>query len=319
MDEAAGENPLPDPPDPGGPENREAGLVIETCYRHPNETTGVHCTRCGRPICPDCMRPAPVGYQCPECVREARRTAPRRRVGVKFILGRPGVVTTGLIAANVVMFVVEIASGASRSLFLGGNNLQLFQLGALVPRAIAAGQYWRLFTSMFLHIGLLHLLLNMYALYLFGFLIENTFGSLRYLALYLVAGFVAGSVSFAFGPPNQIAAGASGAIFGLLGAWFAYNYRRREMRFNRANLQGALMLIVLNLVISFSIPGIDWRDHLGGLVAGAVAAWTIEGVGPPAVRRLLRVGGFVLLILAGVALTAWRVAWLRTHPAGLFG
>jgi membrane associated rhomboid family serine protease len=260
------------------------------------------------------MTPAPVGYQCPECVREARRTAPRSRVRVRFILGRPGSVTTALLVVNVAMFLVETAFSGGGGLASGPDNAKLFQLGALYPPAIAQTavlpehhQYWRLITAMFLHAGLLHLALNMYALYLFGYLIENAFGTLRFVAIYFVSGFLASVTSFAFGPIGEVGVGASGAIFGLLGAWVAYNYRRRDSPMASANLRGALMIIVLNAVLAGLIPQIDWRAHLGGLLSGAIAGALAEGVGPRDIRRFVQAAGLILLVLAGIGLTAWRV------------
>jgi membrane associated rhomboid family serine protease len=295
------------------PPERTSGLMLETCYRHPRVVTGVHCTRCGRPICPDCMTPAPVGYQCPECVREARQVAPRRRVRVKFILGRPGSITTTLLVVNIAMFLVEVGVGGSRSLFDGPTPQKLFDLGAMFPPAIALGhQYWRLVTAMFLHIGIIHIAFNMYALYLFGYLIENAFGQLRFIAIYFVAGFLGSVISFAFGPIGTVGAGASGAIFGLLGAWIAYNYRRRGSALAEANLRWALMLIGLNTVIALSFHAIDWRAHLGGLVAGVIAGGLAEGLGPRRIRPYVQVGGLIALVLIGVAITAWRVS---TFPA----
>src|SRR5213594_2058379 len=137
--------PYGSPPQGDDPPERTSGLMLETCYRHPQVVTGVHCTRCGRPICTECMTPAPVGYQCPECVQDARRTAPRRRVRVKFILGPPGSLTTTLLIVNVAMFLVEVAFGGGGSLGAGPSEVKLFQLGALYPPAIIQGhQYWRL-------------------------------------------------------------------------------------------------------------------------------------------------------------------------------
>jgi len=302
-------------PDPGDPPERTSGLMLETCYRHPQVVTGVHCTRCGRPICTECMTPAPVGYQCPECVADARRTAPRRRVRVKFILGRPGSIATTLLIVNIGMFLVEAVVGGGGSLAGGPSEVKLFELGALYPPAIAKTasfpqhyQFWRLITAMFLHAGILHLALNMYALYLFGYLIENAFGTARFIAIYFVAGFLASVTSFAFGPIGEVGVGASGAIFGLLGAWVAYNYRRRASPLAAAQLQWALILIALNTVLAVSFRGIDWRAHVGGLAAGIVAGWLAEGWGPPRIRTFVQVGGLVGLVVLGVALTVWRVA-----------
>jgi rhomboid protease GluP len=205
--------------------------------------------------------------------------------------------------------------GGGGSLGSGPSGEKLFELGALFPPAIAKTanlpqhyQFWRLITAMFLHAGILHLALNMYALYLFGYLIENAFGVARFITIYFVAGFLASVTSFAFGPVIEVGVGASGAIFGLLGAWVAYNYRRRSSALAAAQLQWALILIGLNTVLAVSFRGIDWRAHVGGLVAGVLAGWVAEGWGPRQIRPLVQVGGFVALVLVGVALTAWRVA-----------
>jgi membrane associated rhomboid family serine protease len=286
---------------------RTRGLILETCYRHPDELTGVHCTRCERPICPDCMREAPVGYQCPQCVTEAGRRLPRRRA--RLVVGRPGSLVTLLIAANLAMFVVEVVLGGPGALLGGPDTNRLFDLGAANPLAIADGQFWRLFTAMFLHAGLIHIAFNMYGLYLFGYLIENAFSAARFLAVYLVGGLLASVTSFAFGAhPFAVSVGASGAVFALLGAWVAYNYRRRGSSLASANLQWALMLIGINLLLGFSIARIDNFAHIGGLVAGAVAGFFAEGFGPRNVRPLVRIGGFTLLIAVGVALVVWRTA-----------
>jgi len=314
MDQSGEHQRGPGDPDPEEPPERTSGVMLETCYRHPRVVTGVHCTRCGRPICPDCMTPAPVGYQCPECVRDAQRSAPRRRVRVRFILGRPGSITTTLLIVNVAMFLVEVAFGGGGSLGAGPSPEKLLQLGALYPPAVGQGhQYWRLITAMFLHAGILHLALNMYALYLFGYLIENAFGVGRFIAIYFVTGFLASVTSFALGPLGEVGVGASGAIFGLLGAWVAYNYRRRASPLAAAQLQWALILIALNTVLAVSFRGIDWRAHVGGLVAGVVAGWVAEGWGPRRIRPVVQVGGMVALVLLGVGLVAWRVA---TFPLG---
>jgi membrane associated rhomboid family serine protease len=295
----------PDADPPSG--ERTSGLTLETCYRHEHVLTGVHCTRCGRPICPDCMHEAPVGYQCPTCVAEARRTAPRRRA--RLVVGGPTSVAATLMAVNIVMFGVELVTGAAGGLVGGGSGRRLFDLGAMQPIAIAVGdQYWRLFSAMFLHAGLIHLLFNMYALYLFGFVIERAVGSVRFLAIYFVSGFLASVASFAFGSPGTLGVGASGAIFGLLGAWVAYNLRRRGTAMASANLQWAAMIIGINLIFGFSVAGIDNLAHLGGLVSGVAAGWVAEGIGSRKVRPFVQGAGFVALIAVGVGLTFWRVA-----------
>jgi rhomboid protease GluP len=214
---------------------------------------------------------------------------------------------------NVALFLVETVLGGSRSLFTGPSSQKLFDLGALYPPAIALShQYWRLITPMFLHAGLIHLAFNSYALYLLGFMVEEALGKARFLAIYFIGGFLASVTSFAFGPLGEVGVGASGAIFGLLGAWVAFNYRRRTSPMASANLRWALMLIVLNVILGFSIPGIDWRAHFGGLVAGAFLAAVLEGFGPRTFRPLVQVGGVLALVALGILLTAWRVA---TFPA----
>lgn len=273
---------------------------VETCYRHPDEVTRVHCTRCGRPICPRCMTPAPVGHHCPSCVEEGRRSIPRARRR----LPRPRSAATAILGINVAVFVVEMLLG-------GATNLRvLVDMGAMVPGLVAVGQWWRLFTAMFLHVGVFHLLLNSLGLYIFGSLIEQVLGSARFLAVYLVSGFCASAVSFAFGSPGAVAAGASGAIFGLLGAWLAYNFRRRSLSLARANIQGAMMLIAINVVFGLAIPGVDNFAHLGGLAAGIGAGFAAEGFGRRSARTATVLGSFLLLVAIGVGLTAWRVAAL---------
>jgi membrane associated rhomboid family serine protease len=302
---------------------------IEHCYRHPAEETRVHCTRCGRPICPDCMIPAPVGYQCPECVAQARkefRQGPGRRIAVANAKGVSA--TNALIGLIVAVFVVEVAVGGPGSLLQGPSTLQLYDLGAstaflplrnfTVLPGVAMGQDWRLFTSMFLHIGILHLAFNCYALWIFGTAVEREFGRLRFLLIYFASGLFASAASYAFGPVGVVGAGASGAIFGLFGAFLAYNLRRRDTAIAQARLRQMVGLIVLNAVIALSFGFIDWRAHAGGLVAGIAAGYVAEGWGNLARRKVILVVGFAGLLLATVALVAWRTANLRSTFPQLF-
>jgi membrane associated rhomboid family serine protease len=299
--------------DPEG--QRTHGLVFETCYRHTSVPTGVHCTRCGRAICPDCMHPASVGYQCPECLREARRTTPRQRFRVTLYLGRPGSVTTLLLITNVLMFVITVGLSGG-NVFSGGERFDqtLFDLGAMFPQAIAHGQYWRLVTAMFLHANLLHIAFNMYALYLFGYLIEAAFGKARFIAIYFVTGFLASVTSYTFSDPRSLGVGASGAIFGLLGGWVAYNYRRRGSAMASAQLRMAMFLIAINLFLGFSFAGIDNFAHIGGLISGAVAGSLAEGFGPRNTRAAVTAGGLVILVLIGVVMATLRTSSLLAVP-----
>jgi rhomboid protease GluP len=175
-----------------------------------------------------------------------------------------------LLALIILVFLAMTAAGGSE------NPRVLILFGANVNSLIAAGQVWRLFTSMFLHIGYLHLFFNGYALYIFGIQVERLYGSPRFLAIYLLAGLYGSLASFAFGPPG-LSAGASGALFGLLGAMLAFFRRHRETfgTWGRRQLVNLLVLAGINLVISITVPGIDILAHLGGLVSGAVLGWVL--------------------------------------------
>ncbi|MBI4261096.1 MAG: rhomboid family intramembrane serine protease [Actinobacteria bacterium] len=293
----------------------ERAPVVEHCYRHPSVETGVHCTRCGRPICPDCMIPAAVGYQCPECVGRARREfrmGPRRRMRSLAATS----VTTWLLAAIGVMFLLElVVSGGS----LNVSGQAAFDLGASFPPAIAAGQWWRVFTAMFLHAGLIHLFFNSYVLWQFGMFVENALGRVRMLGAYLVSGFLGGAASYAFGRVGAIGVGASGAIFGLLGVFVVYNYRRRANPSARALLQQVSFWILLNALLPLFLPAIDWRAHLGGFVAGLAVGFTAEGFGPRRYHRAVAVLGFVGVAAIGVGLVLWRTADLRSSLGPLLG
>jgi membrane associated rhomboid family serine protease len=292
---------------------------IEYCYRHPAEETRVHCTRCGRPICPECMIPAPVGYQCPECVAEARkefRQGPGRRIAVAQAKGISA--TNALLAVILAVFAVELAVAGPGSLLLGPSTKQLYNLGASAGFAVAMGQDWRLFTSMFLHIGIIHLAFNCYALWLFGNAVEQEFGRLRFLLIYFATGLFASAASYAFGPINVVGAGASGAVFGLFGAFIAYNYRRRDTAIAAARLRQMMGLIVLNAVIALSFGFIDWRAHAGGLVAGIAAGYVGEGWGNLSRRRVVLVVGFAGIVLATLALVVWRTTSLHAANPQLF-
>jgi membrane associated rhomboid family serine protease len=287
--------------------------AVDFCYRHPHIQTGVHCTRCDRPICPDCMNPAPVGYQCPECVAQARREfrgGPARRLRA----ARGVSATKILLVALLAVFILEVMTGGPGALLDGPKPVRLLDLGALYPPEIAHGQYWRLFTAMFLHAGLLHIAFNAYALWLFGNVVETEFGRTRFLLIFFVSGFLASVASYAFGPLLEVGVGASGAIFGVFGAFIAYNFRRRHLAMAAANLRTAITLIVLNAILAFSFASIDWRAHVGGLVSGVAAGYVAEGVGRAGQRTVARIAGFGALIALGVVLVLWRTAEIRALP-----
>lgn len=299
------EDHLPSPPAP----------TIEVCYRHPGVQTRVHCTRCDRPICPDCMIPAPVGHQCPECVEQARRdfrSGPGRAL-------RGGVsATNALLVAIAIPFVIEVILGGPQALFNPSAEI-LFDMGAMQPIAVADGQFWRLFTAMFLHAGLLHVALNAYFFWLFGRMVEASFGRTWMVLIYVVAGFLASVASYAFGPVTTLAVGASGAISGVFGAFIAYNYRRRQHAMNAANLRLALTVIVLNAVIAIGYSSIDWRAHVGGLVAGFALGYLADSSGPARKRAVVRFAGVATLVVIGIALVLWRTAEIRSALPQFFG
>jgi membrane associated rhomboid family serine protease len=272
------------------------------CYRHPGRETYVSCVRCGRYACPDCLRTAAVGQQCIDCVREGNKGS-RQAIG-RFggkVTDRP-VVTYTLVALCVFLYIVELAYS---------NTLDYGEMigGAYDPTihavvGVAVGDWYRLLTSAFLHeppgsgIGLAHIAFNMWALIVVGPALERVLGRVRFLAVYLVSALAGSVLYYLLAPANAAAIGASGAIFGLFGAWFVLSKRlgldSRQM----------VLLIVLNLGITFLVHGIAWQDHIGGLIAGtALTAAFVYA--PRANRTLIQVAatvGMLLLIVLGVVL-----------------
>lgn len=232
------------------------------CVRHPDRTTGLSCTRCGRPACTDCLREASVGYQCIDCVEQGRQTVRRgTTVAGAEPGGRPVVVPT-LIALNTALFVWTVAQAGSIS---GNYTSPLFRSWSLVPGLVDQGEWWRVITSGFLHIGPIHLVFNMLALWVLGRDMETVLGRGRFLAVYLVALLGGAAAVMLFYAPGSSVAGASGAVFGLMGG-LAVVLRRLRVPAGQV-----IALIVMNVVISVVIPGISLIGHLGGLVVGAAA------------------------------------------------
>jgi membrane associated rhomboid family serine protease len=286
--------------------------TIEHCYRHETVPTAVHCTRCGRPICADCMIPAPVGHQCPTCVAEARAAYSRPLTVRRSSSSMP--VTRALVVILIVVFAFEVLKGGADSLLSGPSPDSLVQMGGSVGALIAAGQYWRLITPMFLHAGLLHLFFNAYALWIFGSMLEPDIGSSRFLVSYLVTGFAASAASYAFLDPQTVGIGASGAIFGIFGVFLVYNYRRRDTALGLARLRMGLVLLAINALLGFTIAGIDWRAHVGGLIAGLAIGVAVDARGRDDYRRVAFIAGVIVVLAASVGLAAWRTA--RLHALG---
>ena len=230
------------------------------CYRHPDRQSYVLCQRCGRTICSECQTQAAVGVHCPECVREARASAPRTKPAIVTTLTRKDapIVTYAIMALCVIMFIPELLLGSA---FI--NQVVYFAPYTLV-------EPWRLVTHLFAHstqFPYIHILFNLFTLFMFGPVLERMLGRARFIALYFLSGF-GGAVAVLLLAPGTPVLGASGAIFGLVAAYFVI---QRRLGFSNPTL---LIVIVLNLAIGF-FPGsnISWQGHLGGLIVGAAVAF----------------------------------------------
>ena len=298
-------------------------IVVRVCYRHPERETGVSCSNCGRPICHECMIPAAVGFRCPECVREQNQGSSRARVvtrgqirsrwGAGGVMSRATPATRVLIGVNVAFFVFEMVLAAGMVMGGGVATSTLVSLGALVPARVALDhEYWRLLTSMFLHANLFHILFNMWALWVVGSFLERIMGTLRFVLLYFVAGLSGSVLVLVAGPAYIPTVGASGAIFGVFGALFAWAFlsRGRDRMADQLVRQIGLIL-VLNLVITFVASSvISWQAHVGGLLGGFAAFAALRFGDRQGFRG--RIGNDALVALGGVvavlfALVVWRV------------
>ncbi|NYE95924.1 membrane associated rhomboid family serine protease [Psychromicrobium silvestre] len=272
------------------------GAQVPVCPRHPDRVSYVRCQRCGRPACTECQRQAAVGIQCVDCVRETAKAAPVKRTMFGGVArgGRP-VITFGLIALCVLVFIGE---------WIPGLNLVInFGYAPVTTET----QPWRMLTSVFTHsTGFpLHILLNMYSLYVLGSVLEPIFGRLRFFTVFLISG-LAGSVGvLLIGNPEQLVVGASGGIFGLFGALFVLQLKRR------GDLRQILVLLVINAAIGFFVPGIAWQAHLGGLIGGALVAAVMLYAPAGASKRVLEWGGVVVVLLILLVLTVWGAASLH--------
>jgi membrane associated rhomboid family serine protease len=273
------------------------------CYRHPNRETLVSCSECGRPICEECMTFAPVGIRCPDHSGKPqgaeRVTSGLRRARFE---GTGAMVTKILVALNVAIYLLELGLGGTTD----GRNNRIYEEGALYGPLVANGDWWRLFTSVFLHYGPIHLALNMLALWFFGAAVEQVLGRGRYLLLYIVSGLAGSAGALLLSQPTSITVGASGAIFGILGAALVLERQRTYV------LGGsAVGIIVINLVITFAIPGISIGGHLGGLAGGALGILALSrfGRGHAVYGRPGMIGlvGLVAIGVASILVAYWRV------------
>jgi membrane associated rhomboid family serine protease len=242
------------------------------CYRHPDRETLLSCSNCERPICTSCMTQAAVGVRCPECA--GGRSAPQapaaaRRIGI----GTPGtaVATGTLVALNVVVYLVEMAQGVGLR-GVGGSGL--VRDGAVYGPAVADGEWYRLVTGGFLHASLIHVAFNMYLLWILGGALERYAGAPRLLAIYF-SGLLWGSAGALVLSPDSLTVGASGAVFGLMAALYLLE-RQRGVALLGSTVG---MLLLLNLVITFVLPGISVGGHIGGILGGAAAGFILSGYG----------------------------------------
>ena len=301
---------------PGGdlPPDFETRLPddVRHCYRHHDRETGVSCSNCGRPICHECMIPAPVGFRCPECVKEQGGHGSRAKVVTRgqmrsrwdgALAGYGGglSVTKVLVIINVAIFLLGYMPA------LGG---WIYQWGSLyVPAVLLDNQYWRMVTSMFLHSGIFHILFNMWALWVVGGFMEAALGRGKFILLYFISGLAGSVLVLATLSPAPVV-GASGAIFGLFGALAVHAFFNRGDLQSQAFLRQILFIIVLNLVFTFALGGISWQAHIGGLLGGAATMFAMILGGRKDARRPfeladgLAVGGIAFALLL---ITAWRV------------
>ncbi len=262
---------------------------MTTCYRHSDRETGVSCSSCGRPICPDCMTTTPVGMRCPECSRQ------KTKVRTAATLTGTPQLTYALIAINAIVYVLTSGGGSSPS-------GELYRQGVLFGPLVADGEWWRIISSGFLHASIIHILLNMVFLWFLGTMLESAIGRIRFAILYVVS-LVGGAFGALLLSPNDSTVGASGAVFGLMGAAILF-MRARGIGLMQSGLG---LTLILNLVLTFR-PGISFGGHLGGLAAGGLLGYLMFEV---AERR--RVSGnlvygvsvaMILLLAVGAVLAA---------------
>ncbi|MFI6207295.1 rhomboid family intramembrane serine protease [Streptomyces sp. NPDC051041] len=294
MDQAAG----------GSPQDARS---LPVCYRHPDRETGVRCTRCERPICPECMVDASVGFQCPDCVRSGGGTGhapgasrPRTLAG-GTVTADPRLLTKILLGINVAVFVAVHAwpSLLDHLVLIGGWPPAPYG----PTEGVAEGEWYRLVTSVFTHEAVWHIAFNMLSLWWLGGPLEAALGRVRYLALYLVSGLAGSALTYLLAAPTTASLGASGAIFGLFGATAVL------MRRLNYDMRPVIALLVINLIFTFGWSNIAWQAHIGGLVAGVVIGYGMVHA-PRERRALVQYGTCALVLAVVVVLTLLRTLQL---------
>lgn len=299
---------------PGGPPVGD-GPTVPTCYRHADRETYIKCSRCGRPICPDCMSAAPVGFHCPTCVAEGGKSVRQ----AKTVLGgavreRGDVITRWLIGINVVAWLLGMLVGrgplSQELAYESGGVIDWTEITArfglvmgspdLFSIGVADGEWYRLLTVAFVHQDFWHIGMNMFALWILGSSLEPVLGRWRFISLYLISALGGSAASLAAASPYSISIGASGAVFGLMGALFVI------MR--RLGRETGMVVVILgiNVVFGFMAQGIDWRAHLGGLATGSILAAVFAYV-PRKYRLVTAIVACVLAVAAVVTIVALQL------------
>ncbi|MFD0316154.1 rhomboid family intramembrane serine protease [Streptomyces flavalbus] len=279
---------------------------VPSCYRHPGRETGVRCTRCERPICPECMISASVGFQCPECVRGGSGSGPApsasrpRTLAGGTVAADPRLVTKVLLLVNLVVFFVGRSSEALLD--------HMVLVGEWPPygptQGVAEGEWYRLLTSVFAHYEIWHIAFNMLSLWWLGGPLEAALGRARYLALYLVSGLAGSALAYLLTSPYTSTLGASGAIFGLFGATAVL------MRRLRYDMRPVIALLAINMIFTFNPAfNISWQAHIGGLVAGVVIGYAMVHA-PRERRALVQYGTCALVLVIVVGMTILRTLQL---------
>jgi membrane associated rhomboid family serine protease len=303
--------------------------AVPRCYRHPDRETWIRCQRCDRPICPDCMVAASVGFQCPACVREgAKATRSGRAAYGGARSSNPMTTTLVLIGLNVLVWLAILGTGGDRGRLFdrltlmptgrcetadgAGYYPSLGQGGCLATghhwvSGVSDGALWQVVTSMFAHVEFWHIASNMLALYFLGPLLEGALGRARFLGVYLVAGLTASAAVMLFSGATSQTLGASGAMFGLIGALLVLALKTR----GDVSFLGTWLLLAL--LFTFFGPGnISWQGHLGGLVGGALVAATIVFAPRGPNRSLLQWSGIAVVAFFALALVVLRAFSLAT-------
>jgi membrane associated rhomboid family serine protease len=290
--------------DPVSDPASDPGAAVPVCYRHPGRETHIRCQRCEKPICPDCMNSAAVGFQCPSCVKEGAKSVRTARLpygGVR--VANPTLVTMVLIAINVAVWLAIQADGGATSQLV--YKLQLIPDyvptvgGGVYADGVAHGSWWQIGTSVFTHVEVVHIALNMFALYFLGPPLEQVLGRLRFITLYAVSGLTGSAAVMLFSDPRGGTLGASGAIFGLFGALAVVALKVG------GDFRNVLVLIALNLAFTFTVPGISWQGHVGGLVGGTLVGLAMV-YAPKRQRLLVQFGGAALIAAVALALIVVR-------------